>query len=320
MFKKVLGGVLLSLVIASSVQAQRSDPYPNRPIKLVVGFAPGGGTDILARYYAGRLSEKLGQQVVVENRPGAGSNLAMELVAAAEPDGYTLIMAANSLTVNHAFGKNKYDWRRDFTPITLTAEGLNVLVVPSKSSIATLGDLIAEGKKRTLTFGSAGVGSSMHMTAELFKDMVGIQMEHVPYKGQAPAELDLVAGHIDMMFDNIAGATPLIRSGKLRALGVAALNRADQLPEVPTIDELGVKGFENSTFWILMAAGKIPENALGKLAKAAEEIAGEEQTRAAIKGMNLSALGGGPRVAAERLAGEQAKWDRAAAKGTIKLQ
>jgi tripartite-type tricarboxylate transporter receptor subunit TctC len=262
---KMVAFPLVLLAVAVPVAAQN---FPTRPVRLVIGFAAGGGTDVAARTVAAALSERWGQQVVVENRGGAGGALASELVARAVPDGYTLLGCGIAHTLAPFLRKSlPFDTVKDFAPITATAMFANVMVVGAARSWRTVGELIAQAKADpgTLTYGSSGVGSTLHLSMELFKSMAGIDIVHVPYKGGSPALADVIAGHIDMTFDNIPGELGAIKGGQVRALAVSSRVRNAQLPDVPTLAEAGVPGFELVGWYGLCAPAGVPAAILDRL-------------------------------------------------------
>ena len=243
------------LLAGLGLQAQ---PYPSRPVRLIVPYPPGGASDLHARHLAAKMSD-LGQPIVIENRVGAGGNVAFDYVAKAAPDGYTLLWGAGSMTVAPALTANlPFDVVKDYAPISLVVVVQNVLMVPANSASKTVADLIAAAKAQPgkLNYASAGAGGIPHLTMELLKSMTGTDIAHIPYKGDSPALTDLIAGRVDMYFATIAGGIQHIKSGKVRALGVSAKKRAVTLPEVPTLDEAGVPGYEVvSWFGILAPAG-----------------------------------------------------------------
>jgi tripartite-type tricarboxylate transporter receptor subunit TctC len=264
---KSVGAAALSLLLLFSPAAQ-SDDYPSKPIKLVVPFAPGGSVDIVARILSQRLSEDLGQSVVVDNRTGAGGNIGFEAVAKAKPDGYTLGMASSTLAVNVSLYRSiGYDPLKDFAPISLVAMQPNVLMVNPSLPVKSVTELIAYAKANPdkLNFGSSGIGASQHLAAELFKSRTGIEMIHVPYKGGGPAMADLVAGRIQLMFETIPSSLPYIQSGQLRALAVTVEGRSGQLPDVPTVAEAGVAGFVSRGWLGVMAPAGTPQAIIDKM-------------------------------------------------------
>lgn len=251
------------------------DSYPIRPVRIVVGFPAGGTTDLVARLIAKELSARQGQQFVVDNRPGATSNIGTASVARAAADGYTLLLATASNATNVTAYRNlSFDIQKDFAPIAGISMVPNVLVVSSSSPIKTVDDYLSFARKNPgkLTFASASSGSSTHLAGELFKTMAKIDMLHVPYAGSAPALTDIMGGQVDSIFDNLPSALPHIKGGKLRALAVTSPARAPSLPEIPTVVELGFPGFEAYSWQGLMAPKGTPEAVVQKLSVAVSEI------------------------------------------------
>lgn len=299
-----------AVAIAAPVGMARAEAgaYPAAPVKIAVGFAAGGGTDLLARFYAKRLGEKLGQPFVIENRPGKGGAIAVQTTAHAQSNGYALVIGTTGIAVDAALGKSKYDWKRDLTPIAPLAYSANVLVVSTQSNIHSVADLIQEARRRNLTFGSAGVTTSMHMTGELFKQMARIEMTHVPYRGAAPAEQALLSGEIDAIFDNVAGAASFIEAGKFRPLAISSRTRSDELPNVPTIAESGLKGFETTGSFFLLAPARTPPAVLKRLESAVGEITREPETMVYLRKLHMVPLNGGSAVVTQMLSAEYEKW------------
>ncbi len=252
---KVLGAIGTFLMVLLTGIGAGAQPYPDKPIKLVIPFAPGGSVDIVGRILAQSLGEELKQSIVVENRAGAGGNIGFEAVAHAKPDGYTLLMASSNLAVNVSLYRTiGYDPLKDFAPISLVAIQPNVLMVHPSLPVKTVPELIAYAKANPgkLNFGSSGIGASQHLSGELFKSRTGVDMVHVPYKGGGPAMADLVGGRIQLMFETIPSSMSYIRSGQLRAIAVTTEQRSAQLPDVPSMQET-VKGFI-SRGWLGVAA------------------------------------------------------------------
>ncbi|HEY1460227.1 MAG TPA: tripartite tricarboxylate transporter substrate binding protein [Casimicrobiaceae bacterium] len=262
----VAGCMLSALALTPAALAQ---PYPNRAIRLVVPFPPGGTTDILARDVAKQLTETLGQSVVVDNRPGAGGNIGADLVAKSAPDGYTLLMGTvGTHAINPSlYTKMPYDHLKDFAPVVLVAGVPNVLVVNPSLPVNSVADLIklAKAKPGTINFASSGSGTSIHLSGELFKTMAGVDMTHVPYKGSSPALTDLIGGQVQVMFDNLPSSLPQIKAGKLRAIAVTSRVRAPALPDVPTIAESGLPGFEASSWFGVLAPAGTPPAVIAKI-------------------------------------------------------
>lgn len=259
---------LASLAGAMTLPSAAQTDYPNKSVRIVVGFSAGGTTDVVARLLAKELSEELGQSFVVENKPGAGSNIATEFVARAPADGYTLLMMAVTSTINQTLYPNlKFDVTKDLTPVALGAKVPNVLVINPKLPINSVKELVDYANKNPgkLNFASSGSGTSIHMTGELFKINTKIDVSHIPYKGSSPALTDLVGGQVQFMFDNMPSAMPLIKSGKLRALAVTAPERSVAAPDVPTMAEAGYPGFDVSSWFGLMAPAQTPGAIVQKL-------------------------------------------------------
>jgi tripartite-type tricarboxylate transporter receptor subunit TctC len=254
---------------APALPGTQPSPYPSKPVRIVVPFPPGGSNDIIARILAQKLSERSGQTFLVENRPGAAGNIGAEFVARSDPDGYTLLLTAPPpLSTNAAlYKKMPFDPSKAFAPVSLIATVPIVLVVHPSSGIGSVKDLIALAKAKpgTLNFASSGNGSTNHLAGELLKRRAGIDIVHVPYKGAAPAMNDLIGGHVPMMFDNIPAVLPQVRAKSINAIAVAGASRAKALPDVPTIAESGVPGFEATAWFGLVAPAKTPSPILAKL-------------------------------------------------------
>jgi tripartite-type tricarboxylate transporter receptor subunit TctC len=261
----VLSGICCAAGLAPAALAQS---YPTKPIRIIVPFPPGGTSDILARSVGQKLAEEWKQQVIVDNRPGAGANIGAELAAKAPPDGYTLLLASTIHTINPSlYAKLGYDPVKDFSPITLIAATSQVLAVHNSLPVRTVKEFVAYAKKRPgeLNYSSAGNGSQPHLTAELFKSMTGIDLVHVPYKGAPPAMTDLLAGQVALTFATAPSAVPHVKAGKLRALGVSTAQRIGALPNVPTIAEAGVPGFEASGSNGLVGPAGLPPTVVERL-------------------------------------------------------
>ena len=285
--------------------------YPQRPVQFLVPFTPGGGADTLARLVAADASQRLGQTMLVENRPGAGGNIAAQVVSKAKPDGYTLLEGnlshAIAVTMNR---KPLYDIVKDFAPIINLGAVPFVLCVNSASKIKTLADLIAAAKAQpdVLNYASSGVGGPSHLAMELFKMTAGVKLIHVPYKGAAPAVADLMGGRVDTGFLTIPAAEPMMRAGRLRALGVASLKRADGLPDVPTIAEQGFPGFEAATWFGVMAPAGTPSDIVAKLHDVFAAGLAVPETRKRLLEEGFEINGGTPQEFAAYIAAETAKW------------
>ena len=270
--KTMLAFVVLCFAVLSLSSPVTGQAYPTRPVKIIVAFEPGGATDILARLIAAELSVSLGEQFIVENRSGGGGNIGANLVAKADPDGYTLHFgAAGNIAINPSLFKNMpLDPAVDFVAVAPMASTMNVLVVNPAVPAKSVRELIALAKSKPgkLTFASSGNGGTIHLSGEMFKLMADVDIVHVPYRGSGPAMIDLVAGRTDMMFDNLPSALPRVRSGALRALGVTASTRSKVLPDVPTIAEAALPGYESTTWFGVFAPARTPAAVVNKLNKA----------------------------------------------------
>ena len=262
---------MLCLAVASAALAQaqgQATKYPTRAVRMLVGFAPGGATDITARLLAPPLGESLGQQVVVENRPGASSQIAGELVARSAPDGHTLLMTTQTLMTSQMIeGKTYPDLVKDFAPVSLSATSPLILVVHPSVPAKSVKELVALARARPgeLNYASGGLGTTPHMAGELLNSQARIKVVHVPYKGEAPALIDIVAGHVPLMFSNITASIAFVQAGRLRMIGQTGLKRSAVVPDVPTMDETGLPGFEMITFFGVMAPAGTPRDIVTRL-------------------------------------------------------
>ena len=263
--------------------------YPTRPIRMIVGFPPGGFTDLLGRQVADRLSPVFGQQIVVENRSGAAGVIGAEIVAKAKPDGYTLLMGHNNsnAVAPLLYSKLPYDARKDFAPIAFMGWVATVLVVHPSVPARSVKEFVevARKTKGKLLVASSGVGSTQHLALERFKIATGVEMIHVPYKGSGPAVIDLIGGQVDANFDGLAVVQPFVKAGKLRALGVGLLERATQMPDVPTIDEQGLKGFESGSWFGIFAPAKTPREPIERWSAALRTLLAQAEFAERIAGL-----------------------------------
>ena len=300
--------VLLAAAIAFPGAAQN---YPSRPVRLIVGFAPGGGVDINARMLAPKLSEYLGQQVVVENVPGAGTNIANERVARAAPDGYTLLINTAAVAINMSLYRNlPFDTLRDFAPVSVFSESPNVLVVNAKLAAQNVKELVAMARSAPgkLNYSSAGVGTTQHLAAELFKLRTGTFIVHIPYKGTAPSMTALIAGEVDLSFANIPSIQGHLKSGRLRALATAAPRRDAQLPEVPTMKEAGIDGVEVAVWYGVLAPAATPRDIVQKLADGVQRATRDPEVRRRMLEQGAEPVGSTPEEFSKLLREEVARW------------
>jgi tripartite-type tricarboxylate transporter receptor subunit TctC len=249
--------------------AQAADPYPNRPIKLIIPFPTGGSNDVVGRLIADQLSQRLAQPVVVDNRGGAGGVIGAEIAAKSEPDGYTLLFISSAFTANPSLYKLNFDQLKAFTPVAILAAGPNVLAVPPNSPYNSVKEVIdaAKAKPGYLNYASAGVGSFQHLSSALFVNMARVSIVHVPFKGGGPAMMDVMAGNTQLILGALVQTLPQIKAGKLKALGVGGSKRSPTLPDVPTIAEAGVSGYEAINWWGMVAPAATPKTALDRLFK-----------------------------------------------------
>ena len=296
------------LFVASPAAAQN---YPVRPVRMIVPFAAGGNTDITARAIGARLSEVFGQQIVVENRPGGATNIGSELVAKAPADGYTILMGGATNAINMSTqAKPPYDTLRDFAPVILCVKGANVLSMHPSVPARNLKELIALARARPgqLNFASSGLGSSNQMAGELFKMMANINIVHVPYKGNAPALTDTIAGHVEMMFSGVPALIPHIQSGRLRAIAIGSLKRFTAIPEVPTFDESGLKGYEATTWFGLMAPVKTSKEIVARWNVEVGKILASPDLKGRFINEGLEPMGGTQEEFAKFIRGEIEKY------------
>jgi len=298
------------LFAALAAQAQ---PYPSKPVRLVVPFSAGGSTDMISRTLGQKLSEMWGQPVVIDNRPGGSTIIGTDIVARSAPDGYTLLVTPASFTiVPSLIDKLPYDPAKDFEPITLINTTPLVVVVNLSVPAKSIQELIALAKAKpgALNFGSAGAGGSNHLAGELFNVMAGVRIVHIPYKGNAPALTDLLGGHVDLVFNGLTSALPLINAGKLRALAVTSLTRSGALPDVPTLDEVGLKGFQAVAWNGLSAPGRTPKDVIRRINVDALKVIHSPEFVEHLKAEGSDAIGGSPEQFAAFVREETAKWNK----------
>jgi len=308
-----LAGGLTLLAAGSCAFAQPNDQtYPSRPLRFIVPFPPGGSTDIYARIIGPRLADALRQQVVIDNRAGAGGALGAELAAKAPPDGYTIWLGqTNNLAIGPAMrAKNSYDPVRDFSPITLLMKAPQVMVVNAGSPITSIKELIAAAKAKPggLTFASAGIGSSGHITGELFNQTVGVNITHVPYKGASPAMIDLRGGRVTYLATSLASAAQFVKNGAIKAIATTGARRARLMPDVPTVIEAGVPGFEVDSWHGMLAPAKVPRDIILRLNREIVAILGKPEVREALLSEGGEITPGTPEEFAAFLKSEVVKW------------
>ncbi len=289
--------LLFGTIAVAHAQAPAAGPYPAKSVRIIVPFAAGGNTDFTARTIAAKLTESLGQQVLVDNRPGGSTNIGSDMVVKSAPDGYTILMGGAANTINVAvLAKVPFELQRDLTPVVLCVKGANVLTMHPSLPAKNLKELIAIAKARPgqLNFATSGVASSNHMAGELFKLMAGVNVNHVPYKGNAPAMTDLIGGHIELMFSGVPLIVSPVKSGRIRAIAIGSPKRFAALPETPTFDESGLKGYEASTWFALMAPAKTPRDIVQKLNTEVGKILASKDIRDRYQVEGLEPQGGSP--------------------------
>jgi tripartite-type tricarboxylate transporter receptor subunit TctC len=311
---RAVRGCILAIAATFGAEGPALAAYPEKAIRWIVPFPPGGAMDAIARSVGEQLQRRFNQTVVIENKPGAGGNLGVDLVAKAPADGYTMVITSIGMATNrHLYAKLSYDPIKDFAPVSQLAVVPNVLVVnPTRVAAKSVTELIAAAKASPgkLTYASAGNGTSIHLAGELFASMAGVDILHVPYRGSGPAVSDLIGGQVDMMFDSISSARPHVQSGKLRALGLTTGKRSPSLPEVPTIAESGVKGYELVPwFGVFMPAGT-PKEVVQTMHRAIVEAMQTTDVKARFYVIGADVVGSTPEAFGAALAAESAKWER----------
>jgi tripartite-type tricarboxylate transporter receptor subunit TctC len=314
---------LLALGLLLAFCAPAAAEYPDHPVRLIIPFPPGGSNDVVGRLVAKQLSIKLGAQVFVDNRGGAGGVLGTEAAAVAPPDGYTLLIISLAHAVNPSlYPKLSYDPIKSFAPITILATGPNVLVVNPELPVKDVKELLALAKQKPgeIDYASAGVGSFQHLGGELFKLTAGVNLQHVPYKGGGPAMQDVIAGHVKVMFSSLVQTTPFIKSGALRALGTGGAKRNPVLPDVPTIAEAGVPGYESDNWWGIMAPAGTPQPIVDKIYAAAQEALKASELQEAFAREGAASVTMSTAEFQKYIENEIAKWARVVKEGNIKAQ
>jgi tripartite-type tricarboxylate transporter receptor subunit TctC len=314
-----LAAVLLAALAAGPALAS----YPDRMVKIVVPFAPGGGTDVIARTLAQEMAKDLGASIIIENKPGAGTIIGTQAVAASAPDGYTLLMGTFANAVNPSLNpKLPYDPHRDFVPVALVARSFNIVVVNPKSPIQSIADLIAAAKTdpEKLSYGTFGTGTSAHLAGELFKNMAGVNLTTVPYKGAAPAITDLVGGQIQVMFTTVASAASLIAGGQLRALAVTSAERSPAFPQLPTVAEAGVPGYAAESWYGLFAPAGTPADIIDRLNKSAAAAVQSEAFRRLGVNEGLVMVARHPEAFEQYLRGEEERWRKLIQDAGIRIE
>jgi tripartite-type tricarboxylate transporter receptor subunit TctC len=306
-------GLAAAAVASPSIIASRAlgADWPTRPVRLIVPFTPAGATDVIGRLMANRLSEVWGQQVVVENRGGAGSNIGSDAAAKAEPDGYTMVVESVPLAVNKfLYASLTYDPVADFAPVTLLVMQPNIMTVSNVLPVKSVGEFIAYAKANAgkVSYASSGNGTSLHLCGELFKRMAGVEMTHVPYRGAAPAMNDLIPGRVDVMFDNVSSILPHVKAGSVRGLAVTTAKRIPAAPELPTIAEAGVPGFDVSSWFALFVPAKTPPEIVARMNKDSVAALQHAAVKPRLEELGAEIVGSTPEALAAHLKSEMDKW------------
>jgi tripartite-type tricarboxylate transporter receptor subunit TctC len=317
-----IGSALLTTA-GSVIAAAAPDAYPTKPIRVIAAFPPGGGVDIVARAMSERLSTRLGQSLVVDNRPGAGTTIGTELAVKSPPDGYTLLIGPiGAALIAQIYYRKGYDMRRDLAPISKIGYGTIVMVVAPSLGVTSVKELIALAKAKPgqLTFASSGTGSNIHLTGEMFKQRAGIDIVHVPYKGSALMLPDLIEGRVSMAIDSMPAHLPHIKTGRLRALAVANPQRSAQLPDVPTISEAGVPGFQSNTDYALYAPAGTPKEIVARLNRETVAVLLAPDLKARLAALGIEVSGSTPDALRAEVLAEFDKWAKVLKEGNIRQE
>ncbi len=321
-----LSAVLLAVLpcLAHAADAPAADDgYPNKAVRIVVPFAAGGSTDVVARIIAEKLSQQFKQPFLVDNRAGASGNIGAELVAKSPADGYTLLMGTTGvLSINdHLYSRMGYNVAKDFVPVSYVTQNANILVVSPSLPVTTVPELVAlaGSKPGSLSFASSGAGSSTHLSGELFKSMAGVDILHVPYKGSSSALTDLLGGQVTMLFDNAPSSIGFVQQGKLRALAVTSRKRLPGLPNVPTVDEAGLKGYESLSWSGVVAPSATPRAIQLKLNRAIDRILATDEVKEKLVQLGVEPVGGPPEVFGRQIQSEHEKWGKVVKSANLKL-
>jgi len=313
--RSAIGAALLlglTTLLAAVAEPAAQVAYPTKPVSLLIAFPPGGPSDVLSRIVGKKLEQILGQPFIMDNRPGAGGNIAAEAAAVAAADGHTILMGNNSILATNAalYKKINFDPERDFAPISLVGSQANILVVNPNVPAKSMAELIALARANPgkLNYASSGHGAAAHLAAELFKAEAKVDFVHVPYKGAAPALTDVIAGHVQIMFATAASVVPHIQSGKVRALAVTPIRRTAVFPELATIDELGLKGFDATTWHGLVAPAKTPRDIVARLHRATVEALNDPAVRKSLIDLGVDIVGNSPEEFAAYIKAEIPKW------------
>ncbi|PLP99505.1 tripartite tricarboxylate transporter substrate binding protein [Cupriavidus pauculus] len=321
----MLGALLAAVTVAVAAPriAHAADAWPVKPIQLLIPYPPGGSADLLARPLGAKLQERLGQPIVLDYRPGAGGTIASQALARSKPDGYTLIMVLAAHAINPSlYPKLPYDTRKDFAPVSLVANLPLILAGSASLQARNVADLIAQAKAAPgkITFGSAGNGNTGHLAGELFDSMTGVKMTHVPYKGSAQVVNAMLAGDIQLTFDSISTSMPQIRAGKMRALAVTSAKRAAMAPDVPTLAEAGVPGFDINGWYAILAPAGTPRDIVDKLSTEIAAVLAQPELRAQIAANGYEPVGSTPAALGAHIDAELVRWNKVVTNAGVKLE
>ncbi|MGH8663484.1 MAG: Bug family tripartite tricarboxylate transporter substrate binding protein [Burkholderiales bacterium] len=321
MYRAILSSVFLPFAVTTAAHGAAADDYPNKPLRLIVPFPPGGSNDLLARYFSDKLTRRLGQQVIVDNRAGANGIIGTDMASKTTADGYTLLIISTSFTMNAAVRKLPYDVHTSFDPITLLGSSPNSIVVYPGWGVSSLKDIVdmAKAKPGSLMYAHTGVGGFNHFGGELFKKMAHIDMGPVPYKGGGPAMIDVMGGQMKMMFSSLTQCLPHVRSGKLKLIAVGAEKRSPVVPDIPTIAESGYPGYAVYVWWGIAAPAGAPEQALAKLTSTFSSILSDPATRKRLTNEAAEPRDMAPAEIRKLIAAEVKKWTEVAKGAGIKV-
>ncbi len=317
------GDAMAAAPAAVPTAAQATGQYPTKPIRVIAAFPPGGGVDIVARAVSERLAARLGQSLVVDNRPGAGTTIGTELAIKSPPDGYTLLIGPiGAALIAQIYYRKDFDMRRDLAPVSKIGYGTMVLVVSPGLGVTSVKDLIALAKSKPgqLTFASSGTGSNIHLTGEMFKQRAGIDIVHVPYKGSALMLPDLIEGRVSMALDSMPAHLPHIKTGRLRALAIPSVQRSAQLPDVPTMIEAGMPGFQSNTDYALYAPANTPKEIIARLNRETIAVLEQPDLKARLAALGIEVSGGTPDALRAEVVAEFDKWSKVLKEGNIKQE
>ncbi len=318
-----IGSALLATAGGVVAAAPADAQYPTKPIRVIAAFPPGGGVDIVARAVSERIAARLGQSLVVDNRPGAGTTIGTELAVKSAPDGYTLLVGPiGAALIAQIYYRKSFDMRRDLAPISKIGYGTIVLVVSPSLGVSTVKELIALAKSKPgqLTFASSGTGSNIHLTGEMFKQRAGIDIVHVPYKGSALMLPDLIEGRVSMALDSMPAHLPHIKTGRLRALAVPSIQRSAQLPDVPTMIEAGMTGFQSNTDYALYAPANTPKEIITRLNRETIAVLEQPDLKARLAALGIEVSGGTPEALRVEVVAEFDKWSKVLKEGNIRQE